>query len=155
MTTTESRKHVSLRTTRTFPVPRDRVFQAWTKPEELKKWWQLGHGWKLSIVQVDLRVGGKYRIGLDSTRENAKHHVSGTYREVLIPEKLVYTWTTENPERGEESLVTVEFRDKGSSTELVLTHDLLVNKQEHESTYEGWLIVLDGLRRMLESEIHT
>ncbi len=151
MTTSQPKRHVSMRTTRTFPVPRHRLFEAWTSPDELKKWWQLGQGWKLSIVEVDLKVGGNYRIGLDSNQGDAKHHVTGTFREVSVPEKLVYTWTTEDQiHRGEESLVTVEFHEKGSSSELVLTHDLLVTKQEHESTYEGWLMVLDGLRRMLE-----
>ncbi len=134
-----------------FGVPRTRLFEAWTDPEELKKWWQLGHGWKLTVAEVDLRVGGKYRIGLTSTRDDAKHNVTGTFREVTAPERLVYTWIVEDPRmRGEESVVTVEFHDKGSSTELVLKHDMLVGKESHQSTYEGWLMVLDGLRRMLE-----
>ena len=145
-----------MKTTRTFQVPRSRLFEAWTSPDELKKWWQLGHSWKLTIAEIDLRVGGKYRIGLDSTRDDAKHHVTGTFREVSVPEKLVYTWTVEDQaHQGEESLVTAEFHDKGSSSELVLTHDLLVTNQEHESTYEGGLMVLEGLRLMLEPEIHT
>jgi len=122
----------------------------------LKKWWQLGYGWKLTVVEMDLRVGGQYRIGLDSAKGDAKHHVTGTFRQVTVPERLVYTWTAGDQNmRGEESIVTVEFHDKGSSSELILTHDLLVTKQEHESTYEGWLMVLDGLRRMIESEAHT
>jgi len=154
MSMTQARKHVRMRTTRTFAVPRARLFEAWTKPDELKKWWQLGHGWKLTIAEIDLKVGGRYKIGLNSTKGNTKHLVTGTYQEVSVPEKLVYTWTSENHERGEQSLVTVEFHDKGGSTELVLTHDLLVNKQEHETTYEGWLMVLDGLRRMFESDPH-
>jgi uncharacterized protein YndB with AHSA1/START domain len=140
----------SLKITRSFRVPRARLFEAWTNPEELKNWWQLGHGWKLSLAEVDLRVGGRYRIGLTSSESNAKHKVTGTFREVSAPERLVYTWIVEDPRTNdEESIVTVEFHDKGSSTELVLKHDKLISTESRQNTYDGWLTVLDGLARLL------
>lgn len=136
--------------TRSFKASRSKVFQAWTEPEELKKWWQLGQGWKLNIVEVDLKVGGKYRIGLASTRDGVTHEVSGMFREVSPPEKLVYTWTTnDSGSTGDDSLVTVEFREKGSSTEVVLRHERLVGGQSRQNTYNGWLTVLDGLARLI------
>ena len=145
-----SRRESSLKLTRSFKVPRVRVFQAWTDPEELKKWWQLGHGWKLTVADVDLRVGGRYRIGLSSTQNASRHQVTGTFREISVPERLVYTWNVEDPgSKGEESLVTVEFLDKGASTEVVLKHDRLVAKESRQNTYDGWLIVLEGLARLL------
>ena len=143
-----------LRLSRTFPVSRERVFKAWTDPEELKKWWLLGHGWRLNVVEVDLRVEGRYRIGLVSTEEkNMVHEVNGIFRRVEAPDRLVYTWRVKDPKgNDEESLVTVEFRDKGSSsTELVLTHDRLENRGSRQTTYDGWLMVLDGLVRLLGS----
>lgn len=144
------RPESSLKLTRSFKVPRTRVFQAWTDPEELKKWWQLGHGWKLTVAEVDLRVGGKYRIGLSSTHDASIHQVTGTFREVSAPERLVYTWNVENPgSKDDESLVTVEFLDKGASTEVVLKHDRLAGKESRQNTYDGWLMVLDGLDRLL------
>lgn len=140
----------SLKLVRSFSVPRERLFQAWTEPEELKKWWQLGHGWKLTVAEVDLRVGGKYTIGLSSTHNDAWHKVSGTFREVSIPERLVYTWSVEDSRaRQEESIVTVEFIDRGSSSELVLKHERIMGKEPRESNYNGWLLVLDGLTKML------
>jgi len=149
MSSTQPRREASLKLTRSFNVPRTRVFQAWTDPEELKKWWQLGHGWKLTIAEVDLRVGGKYRIGLHSTEDSSTHRVTGTFREVSAPERLVYTWNVEDPKSNEESLVTVEFLDRGPSTDVVLTHDRLAGKESRQNTYDGWLIVLDGLVRLL------
>jgi len=146
---TQPRQEASLKLTRTFKVPRTRVFQAWTDPNELKKWWQLGHCWKLTVAEVDLRVGGKYRIGLQSTEDSSTHRVTGTFREVSVPERLVYTWNVEDPRSNEESLVTVEFLDKGSSTDVVLKHDRLAGKESRQNTYDGWLIVLDGLVRLL------
>ncbi len=70
----------------------------------------------------------------------------GVFKEISVPSKLVYTWKVEGVE--EESLVTVEFRDLGSSTELVLTHDLLAAGRE--STLGGWVSVLDGLGNLME-----
>lgn len=145
-----SRNGPSLRLTRLFNAPRTRVFQAWTDPEDLKKWWQLGHGWKLTVADVDLRVGGKYRIGLTSTDNASRHEVTGTFREISAPERLVYTWNTENSgSKSEESLVTVEFLERGAATEVILRHDRLKVKDSRKNTYNGWLIVLDGLSRLL------
>ena len=150
MSNNPSRSESSLKLTRFFKVPRARVFQAWTDPEELKKWWQLGHDWKLTVAEVDLRVGGKYRIGLSSTQNASKHQVTGTFREISVPERLVYTWNVEDPRsKSEESLVTVEFLDKGASTEVVLKHDRLAARESRQNTYDGWLTVLEGLSRLL------
>jgi uncharacterized protein YndB with AHSA1/START domain len=146
----QPKTETSLRLTRSFSVPRERLFDAWTNPQELKIWWQLGHGWKLNVAEIDLRVGGKYRIGLASSQSDAKHAVTGTFREVSVPERLVYTWVVEGPRTNdEESIVTVEFHDKGTSTELVLKHDKLVGTESRQNTYDGWLTVLDGLARLL------
>lgn len=146
----------SLKLTRLFKAPRTRVFQAWTNPEDLKKWWQLGHGWKLTVAEVDLRVGGKYRIGLTSTENASRHEVTGTFREISAPERLVYTWKIEDPGSNEESLVTVEFLERGHSTEMILRHDRLEVKDSRQNTYDGWLLVLDGLTRLLdESQNYT
>ena len=141
----------SLNLTRSFKASRSKVFRAWTEPEELKKWWQLGQGWRLNIVEVDLRVGGKYRIGLTSAGGDATHEVTGMFQEVSPPERLVYTWTTKGSGLGsDDSLVTVEFHDKGASTEVVLRHESLAGDRSRQNTYEGWLTVLDGLAKLME-----
>jgi uncharacterized protein YndB with AHSA1/START domain len=150
MSVGSSRTKSSLKLTRLFRAPRTRVFQAWTNPEDLKEWWQLGHGWKLAVAEVDLRVGGKYRIGLTSTENASRHEVTGTFREISAPERLVYTWNTENSgSKSEESLVTVEFLERGAATKVLLRHDHLEAKDSRQNTYNGWLLVLDGLSRLL------
>lgn len=94
MATTESGPGTVLVITRKLAAPRERVFRAWTEPEELKRWWGAGDGFTTPIAEVDLRVGG---------------------RDVQRPSRLVYTWAWEGSE-GPETLVTVEFRDLGQST---------------------------------------
>ncbi len=140
----------SLSLTRSFHASRKRVFRAWTDPEELKKWWKLGEGWTLDIAEVDLRVGGSFRIGVKSTHDGSVHLVRGTFREVIAPERLVYTWIVEDAGPGAgESLVTVEFRERGSSTEVVLTHDGLNTKESRDTVQTGWMLVLQGLQKLL------
>ncbi len=79
----------SLSITRTFAAPRERVFQAWTDPEELKKWWG-PDGYTTPSAEVDLKVGGSYRFAMKPPGGEV-FFLSGEYREVRAPEKLVYT----------------------------------------------------------------
>ncbi len=140
----------SLTLSRLLAAPRQRVFNAWTDPEEIGKWWNLGEEWGSSGAEVDLRVGGHFRIGVRSLRGDKVHSVRGVYREVVRPERLVYTWVVEDPDAAEvETLVTVEFRNRNGSTELVLTHQLLKEGGLRDSIAMGWSLVLEGLTRLL------
>ena len=134
----------TLRVARTFTVPREKVFHAWTDPEELKRWFG-PVGYATLNAEVDLRVGGKYRLGMRKLPDGEIFYLSGVYREVRHPEKLVYTWFWENePELG-ETLVTVEFRARGHSTEVVVTHDLFPNQTMRDDHDMGWNSCLDRL----------
>ncbi|MGH7408469.1 MAG: SRPBCC family protein, partial [Candidatus Methylomirabilales bacterium] len=113
----------TLRLTRTLAAPRERVFRAWTEPSELKRWWG-PDGYATPSAEEDLRVGGKYRLGMRKLPDGGVFYLAGTFREVRPPERLVYTWVWEgSPELG-ETLVTVEFRTRGKATEIRLTHEL-------------------------------
>lgn len=107
---------------RTIDAPREEVFRAWTEPEQLRRWWGPGE-FRCPEAEVDLRPGGTYRLVMQPTAGDP-FVLAGTYREVEPPVRLVYTWRWETGPAadGSESLVTVEFRDRGPSTELVLTH---------------------------------
>lgn len=76
--------------TRVFDAPRNLVFDAYTKPELLKRWLGVFGGWTMAVCEVDLRVGGSYRWvwrGADGTNMG----VRGIYREIVPPERLVNT----------------------------------------------------------------
>ena len=138
----------TLRLTRTFAAPREKVFRAWTDPEELKKWWG-PPGYATPSVEVDLRAGGKYRLGMRKLPDGLIFYLAGTYREVRPPEKLVYTWQWEaKPELG-DTLVTVEFHDRGGSTEIVLTHELFPSEKVRQDHERGWSSGLDKLAKIL------
>ncbi len=130
--------------TRTFVASREKVFRAWTDPEELKRWFG-PVGYATPIAKVDLRVGGSYRLGMRKLPDGDIFYLSGTFREVRAPEKLVYTWFWENePELG-ETLVTVEFRARSSSIEVVVTHELFPTEKARDDHDKGWNSCLDRL----------
>lgn len=107
---------------RTIHAPRERVFRAWTDPEELRKWWGPGL-FTTPSAEVDLRQGGAYRLVMQPA-DGDPLLLTGTFLEVVPPERLVYTWRWEiGVPDLQDSLVTVEFRDVGGSTEIALTHE--------------------------------
>jgi uncharacterized protein YndB with AHSA1/START domain len=102
-------------------------------------------------AEVDLRVGGKYRIEMLSP-EGIRHTAVGRYREIAVPEKLIFTWFWENrPEEG-ETLVTIEFYEQGNSTEVVLTHELFQNEAVRDDHNKGWSGALGQLTKFLEEK---
>ena len=127
---------VTLRLRRSFPAPPERVFRAWTTPAEMKQWKAPGD-MTTPVAEVDLRPGGKYRIHMRAP-DGAEHHLVGVYRVVEPPSKLVYTWRWENEPDAPETLVTVEFLDRGNTTDLVLTHELFPTNEARSKHEVGW-----------------
>ena len=134
----------TLRLARTFPVSRERVFKAWTTPQALKRWFAPADAYETPEVEVDLRVGGNYRIVMLSP-EGERHTVYGEYREINPPKRLVFTWAWESWLESEETLVTVEFLERGGETELILTHQRFPNAEVREKHRKGWSGCLDRL----------
>src|SRR5437867_1456490 len=83
---------------RTFNAPRAKVFEAWTKSELLKQWCSPNESFLIPIANVDLKVGGTYRIGMKPPDRETLHTATGVYREIRPPEKLVFTWSWEGEE---------------------------------------------------------
>ena len=124
---------------RTIGASRQRVFEAWTEPAHLKNWWRANPKWSTEIAEVDLKVGGKYRLGMRDPEQDGPFVCFGEFVEIDPPEKLVYTWSWEAPgmEVG-ETLVTVEFIEKGDATELVLKHERFPDAEAAAKHNEGW-----------------
>jgi len=151
MPTSSSDPATTLRITRTFPVPRHAVYRAWTDPAQLERWFARATDQHVTRVHgLDLGPGGSYRI--EVTNPGGKVYILvGTYREVVPPEKLVYTWRWETDPSFGETLVTVEFarRLAGGSTEVRLTHELFPSKEALEAHTQRWNACLDTLARVL------
>jgi len=137
----------SVRIVEVFDAPRDVVFAAWTEPERLKRWWGPGI-YQTVRAELDLRPGGRYELLL----EPGSMRLVGVFREVAAPRRLVYTWRwIDGVPDTRESLVTVEFRDRGARTEVVLVHDSFVGPGPVEMYDRGWRSGLDKLRTFLRA----
>jgi uncharacterized protein YndB with AHSA1/START domain len=129
---------------RTYPASREKIFQAWTDPQALSRWFAPSPAHRCAEVVADLRVGGRYRIDM-RTPEGHSHPVGGVYREIRAPERLVFTWRWEKPEMDEgETIVTVQLYERGAATEMELTHELSTVESRDKHAW-GWNGCLAGL----------
>jgi uncharacterized protein YndB with AHSA1/START domain len=139
----------TLRLERGFDAPREAVFDAWTSPEVLRQWWAAGTGWSTPVAEVDLRVGGRYRLSMQDPEATAPYTVVGEYVEVRRPERLSYTWSWEGDpvERAgsRDTLVVVEFHEDGGGTKVVLTHSGFAGPEVVAQHEHGWHACLDNL----------
>jgi uncharacterized protein YndB with AHSA1/START domain len=129
---------------RVFRASRERVFDAWTRPALIKQW-NARPGVTVPLVEVDLRVGGPYRLHLRGP-DGTVHRVVGVYQVVDPPTRLVYTWRTEGESERSESIVTVEFKDCPSGTHLTLRHEQLhapASTRRHQAGWEACLVQLE------------
>jgi len=132
-----------LRVEHAFRAQPERVFQAWTSAEELRRWADPDP--RDAEVEVDLRVGGRYRMAM-ARADGTVHRVTGVYREVDPPRRLVYTWRWESMPGFPETLVTVEFRPRADGgTDLVLVHDGLPTDEAHRRHAHGWVASVEKL----------
>jgi uncharacterized protein YndB with AHSA1/START domain len=141
----------SVQVTRTIRADREALFRAWTDPQELRRWWrQEGEGWAFTEAAIDLRVGGRYRLGMVAP-DGRTHVAIGEYHRIERPGRLVFTWDWEDPvARVGETLVTVEFRDAGKDrTEVVLTHERFADPLRMGRHLQGWVELLVLLDRAL------
>jgi uncharacterized protein YndB with AHSA1/START domain len=116
--TTPSEREIAF--TRSFDAPRQLVFDAWTKPELLKRWLYGPNGWSLAICEVDLRAGGRYRYVWHHTNGN-EMGMGGIYKEVMPPERLVNTQLFDQDWTGGEAVGTLVLTEKDGKTITVNT----------------------------------
>ena len=141
----------SLTLSREYAAPPERVWRAWTDAKALKQWWGPAPGEPVSLAELDVRVGGRFRICFGGADGNA-HECIGTYQEVAKPSKLVFTWSWPRTTPERESLVTILFNAKGRGTELVFRHERLFDEKVRDDHKRGWSGLLEGLERYLAHE---
>src|SRR5262245_42573611 len=106
--------------TREFDAPRDLVYEAWTTPELVRRWWSAKRG-EVTVAEIDLRVGGKWRYAM-VTEQGIEVAFHGEYHEVAPNERIVSTEVYEGIPNGEESatLNTATFSEADGRTTLTL-----------------------------------
>jgi uncharacterized protein YndB with AHSA1/START domain len=154
-TSTQQEKELTI--TRLFDAPRSLVFKVWTQPEHFAHW--LGPKDFITIAcQMNVQVGGIYRAcirsALPSQRESPEgkdHWMQGVYREVIEPERLVFTfaWEDEDSQPKHETLVTVTFAEQDNKT-LMTFHQAIFESAELRNSHQtGWSECFDRLQAYL------
>ncbi len=142
----------SLQVSRTIGADAETLFRAWTDPQALMHWWrQEGDGWGFAEASIDLRVGGRYRLGM--TDPEGKAHVAiGVYREIERPVRLVFTWSWEDAGNGvKDTLVTIEFKNVGDNlTKVIVTHERFVDATRMHRHERGWTELLGLVERFVD-----
>ncbi|HWB43200.1 MAG TPA: SRPBCC domain-containing protein, partial [Gemmatimonadales bacterium] len=133
----------ALRLSRVLEAPRAAVFRAWTRPDELRRWMAPGD-LVVSVVEVDLRPGGRYRFHLREP-DGTEHRVVGVYAEIEAPRRLVFSWSLESHPVPVDTRVTVEFRDLGDRTEIALLHEFFPTDELCAMHERGWNACLEKL----------
>lgn len=152
----EQNKLECLSLTRVFSASIERVFAAWTQPAVLAKWFG-PQGYAVIYTTVDLSVDGAYEIVIESPEGQSVRHF-GQYLQIIKPTKLVFTWMLDGqPCQGSanqcaETLVTIDFKALGQSTEITLTHEQLPGQQALDGHSFGWNACFDSLQLMLDNK---
>jgi uncharacterized protein YndB with AHSA1/START domain len=139
---------LALRISRSFKAPRERLFQAFTEPKQLAKWWG-PKGFTVPDLALDVRPGGAWRTTMRAP-DGQDHIVSGVYREIVPPSRLVFTWgwETQGP-RGHETVVTIELFEVPDGTRLELHQEVFESTNSRDQHAHGWAGCLDCLEEAL------
>lgn len=126
-----------LRLSRVFNADQQTLFQAFTDPAILVRWWG-PEGVTIPECHIDLQVGGRWRTCMQGA--NCEHNcVGGVYKEISPPDKLAFTWAWDTPDGpGTETLITLEFRDHPEGCEMLFTQEGFADGEIRDRHDMGW-----------------
>jgi uncharacterized protein YndB with AHSA1/START domain len=127
-----------LRLERLIPAPPERVFEFWTEPEQLAKWWA-PDGYDVSVRALEVRPGGRWTTTMRSA-DGRTLTISGVYRAMEPPKRLVFTWAWDDDKgkRGHETEITVTFAPVPGGTQLKLVQQTFETAKERDRHSGGW-----------------
>jgi uncharacterized protein YndB with AHSA1/START domain len=124
------------------------VFEAFSEPNELAKWWG-PEGFTTPSVEFDPRVGASYRIEMQPP-DGEPFYLTGEFREVDRPARLAFTFSWDPPDPDDvETLVALSFSDLGGSTEVALTQGPFKTEARRRLHRDGWTESFDKLERLI------
>ena len=133
-----------------LPASRQKVFTAFTDPNELARWWG-PEGFSTPSLDFAPRVGGRYWLEMQPP-EGEPFHLTGQFRQVAPPSQLSYTFVWEPPDPDDiDTIVRLSFRDLGGSTEVALSQGPFKTVARHSLHRDGWTESFDKLERLLRS----
>jgi uncharacterized protein YndB with AHSA1/START domain len=139
-----------LRLTRVLAAPPQRIFRALSDPAELMAWWG-PQGFTIPAIELDLRVGGRYRFTMQPP-DGQPFHLSGEFLEIDPPRRLSYTFRWEEPDPDDRTTVaTLSLQESGAATDVSLTQGEFATDALLALHRNGWNDSLDKLRDFIDS----
>ena len=136
-----------VRIERTFDAPAEDVFDAWTSPEVMRRWFHPGPDWSTPTAEVDLRVGGKVQVVMrkpDGTEAGAR----GGFTVIDRPHRLVMTWTFDD-DPSNEQLIELSFSEAEGLTTVLMVNSGISTDARRDAQDWGWNGCLDQLGSLL------
>lgn len=124
------------------------VFDAWTSPEHLVRWWGPPEV-ECTHAEVDLRVGGCFRLA-NLLPDGTTIWIAGVYRTIEAPNHIEHTWYTESDDARKPELVTVDFTATDHGTEVLVVHRRIASAEQRAGHEQGWVGCLEGLAALLD-----
>jgi len=137
----------TLRIERSYNAPAQRVFDAWTSEEVMRRWWHAEHHWETSEATVDLRLGGEVRVVMRDPDKDAEYGGGGKYVEIDPPTRLAFTWLWDGNET--RMLIELDFEETDGVTRVRFTHSGLWDEEAVRSHERGWNTCFDILEATL------
>jgi uncharacterized protein YndB with AHSA1/START domain len=136
-----------VRIERTFDAPADDVFDAWTTPEVMQRWFHCDSDWGTPEAEVDLRVGGKVRVVMRKP-DGSEVEGRGEYTVIDRPHRLVMNWAFDD-DPSNEQLIELSFSESEGSTTVLMVNSRISTDERRDAQHEGWHGCLDQLERAL------
>jgi uncharacterized protein YndB with AHSA1/START domain len=136
-----------VRIERTFAAPAEDVFDAWTSPEVMQRWFHCEADWATPEAEVDLRLGGSVRVVMRRPDGQAAE-ARGEYTLIDRPHRLAMTWTF-GDDPSNQQLLELSFTESGGSTTVLLVNSRISTGERRDGQDWGWRGCLDQLARTL------
>ncbi len=139
-----------VRIERTFSAAAEEVFNAWTSPEVMRRWFHVAPDWATPEAEVDLRVGGKVRVVMRRP-DGSEAGAQGEYVVIDRPRRLVMTWTFDD-DPSNQQLLELSFSEAGGSTTVMMVNSSISTDERRDSQDRGWRGCLDELERVVAAD---
>ncbi|HEY3192505.1 MAG TPA: metalloregulator ArsR/SmtB family transcription factor [Solirubrobacterales bacterium] len=137
-----------VRIERTFDAPAEAVFDAWTSPEVMRRWFHVAPDWETPEAEVDLRVGGKVRVVMRKP-DGDEVEASGEYTLIERPHRLAMTWTFDDDPSNQQQMIELWFSESEGSTTVVMVNSGISTDERRDAQHYGWDGCFDELERAL------
>ena len=146
---TERRERI-LRIERTYEAPAERVFEAWTSEEVMRRWFHGRRDMETPVAEVDLRIGGRVRVVMRRPETGFERGATGEYTLIDPPHRLSFSWVWDD-DPDNPQLIELEFTERDGVTTAVMVNSAIPTDEKHESQRKGWETCFDNLERALST----